>query len=289
MLSSFDANNNTQLLSPTAARVWEVLQCYFLGSQSEMARQLGMTQPAISLVVTGKREPGPRLLNAIARLPGVSADWISSGKGTLPERQAVRDPRRCFLPLYASLHDAFPSRNQLGPTIHGVNVRAADFSESRIVLELSEAREWGDAKNCPLRPGCCLIFETDRRFWAAEPYKLEGRYAVRFSADQAPDRGELVYVRRLESLLKPGNTTAYVKRLWHGTSATPQSDAELSLATSVQKFFAEYGKYARCVRVDSESDSGTHQPPRPRVRRRELVPVSVEDIVAIDVAEFRCR
>jgi transcriptional regulator with XRE-family HTH domain len=271
------------------ARVTEVVVRRFTGSQRAMARAIGVSQATISQVVSGKKKAGPRFLNAIANLPGISSDWLLLGRGSLPEGRSIPDPARCFLPLYTSLHDAFPSRNQLGPTTHGVNVRAVDFSDTRIVLQLSEAKEWGDSRSCDLRPGDCLIFETDRQSWGAQPRKLKQAYAIHFSTGQVPSPAELVDIRRIETSLEPGKVTAFVKKFWNNPPATLEISAETSLAASAQRFLAEYGKHPRCVQIDSESGVGMQRPRRRRVRRGELVPVCVEDIVAIAVAEFGAK
>ena len=116
---AFDTNRiESDGLSTIESRLNEILQRWFCGSQSEMARQLGVTQAAISLAVTGKRKLGPRLLTAVKGLPGLPVDWLIGGKGTLPERPVSRDPARCFLPLYRLLR-RFSDRRGTAPVERG--------------------------------------------------------------------------------------------------------------------------------------------------------------------------
>ena len=53
----------------------------FAGSQSALARSLGCSPSMISRVVAGEKEPGPRLLMALANLPGISRRWALTGQG----------------------------------------------------------------------------------------------------------------------------------------------------------------------------------------------------------------
>jgi hypothetical protein len=208
-------------LSAPQRRVAEVLCRRFAGSQTAMARQLGFTQAAISQVVTGRRPPGPRLLNSIAKLPGVPADWIFLGKGSLPEGQLCRDPRRCFLPLFESLDAAFDRDNQPTAAAVAINVSAVDYSDSRFVLRIPA--DWNSAttRSKGIRRGDLLVFETDRRIWAERNSILE-RKVCAISASREPARRlDLGYVHHCETRIDTPEEIACVQRF--GTQQTPLS------------------------------------------------------------------
>lgn len=62
-------------------RVCRLLKEHWNGNQSEMARDTKCAQSTLSLVASGKKEPGKRLLTLIAAHPGLNADWVFHGKG----------------------------------------------------------------------------------------------------------------------------------------------------------------------------------------------------------------
>jgi DNA-binding transcriptional regulator YdaS (Cro superfamily) len=272
-------------------RVAEVLLRRFANSQTAMAQQLGCTQAAISQVVTGRRPPGSRLLNSIANLPGVPADWIILGEGLLPEGQSCRDARRCFLPLYESLNAAFASDRESGVAPVGFSVSLNDYSESRLIFVIPETREWIDAKNRGLRSGDLLILETDRRLWATGTRALEKKWCVISppSSDVAR-HAELVYVHHIERPLASTVASAYVKRLGTGTTPASQHIDSRRAIGICRALAASHGRNLRAIRLDPSASSPARSDSRlvrPRLRSRELEVVPVEDILAFAVALIR--
>jgi hypothetical protein len=53
----------------------------FAGSQSALASALDCSQSFLSRVVGGRKEPGPKLLTALAGLPGINPHWALTGEG----------------------------------------------------------------------------------------------------------------------------------------------------------------------------------------------------------------
>lgn len=62
-------------------RVRWLLEHHWNNNQSEMARETHCAQSTLSLVASGKNEPGKRLLTLISNHPQVNAEWLFHGKG----------------------------------------------------------------------------------------------------------------------------------------------------------------------------------------------------------------
>lgn len=58
-------------------------------SQSEFARQLGVSPGFISDVVHGKKKPGTEFLHAVQTTFGISIDWLLTGKGAMNGRSEI--------------------------------------------------------------------------------------------------------------------------------------------------------------------------------------------------------
>ena len=76
-----DTNQKSADLSTPAGRVAWVLKRVWQGSQSKMGRDIGVTQSAVSAIVTGTRRPGNRFLAKLAAYPMVNANWLFNGLG----------------------------------------------------------------------------------------------------------------------------------------------------------------------------------------------------------------
>ena len=63
-------------------RIAELRNSLFL-SQSEFARRLEMTAPAINRIESGATKPSSKTINTISKTFGVSLNWLQSGKGEM--------------------------------------------------------------------------------------------------------------------------------------------------------------------------------------------------------------
>jgi len=68
-------------LSTAGDRVRFLLEKLWNGHQTKMARDTNCAQPTLSLVASGKNEPGKRLLALIAAHPEVNEEWLFHGTG----------------------------------------------------------------------------------------------------------------------------------------------------------------------------------------------------------------
>lgn len=93
----------TSTLSEVARRVEWVLKKVWNGSQKRMAADIGVSQPVVSHIVTGRQEPGRKFLAALAGNPLINSRWLMTGEGdplitqtTEPGRRAVYVARCLF-------------------------------------------------------------------------------------------------------------------------------------------------------------------------------------------------
>jgi transcriptional regulator with XRE-family HTH domain len=71
------------------ARLAQVLSLAGI-TQTDLARQLGISPGFVSEVVRGLKRPGPDFFMAIRRLWGVSIDWLASGEGSMTGGAGIR-------------------------------------------------------------------------------------------------------------------------------------------------------------------------------------------------------
>ena len=64
-----------------ASRIKMIVDRVFAGSQRSMAKSIRISPATLSLVLSGQREPSPKLLHSIASLPSVNREWLLRGTG----------------------------------------------------------------------------------------------------------------------------------------------------------------------------------------------------------------
>jgi transcriptional regulator with XRE-family HTH domain len=63
------------------ARIVRLSELTWKGNRSQMGRDLGIDQAAVSRVLAGKQQPSAKLLERLATWPGVNVVWLLSGHG----------------------------------------------------------------------------------------------------------------------------------------------------------------------------------------------------------------
>jgi transcriptional regulator with XRE-family HTH domain len=171
----------SEKIATPADRFRIVLKIFFAGSQSAMARKLGCSQPMISRVVAGEKEPGPRLLMALASCPGVSRRWVLTGIGKPLAplgREATEGDAALRIARQFVLGPLGAHRDQLSdaylPVLH------RDYSPSRYWFILDDDRQ---AKHGLLR-GDAILVETNGS-WLVNPLLLRGKWCVLLPSDDA--------------------------------------------------------------------------------------------------------
>jgi transcriptional regulator with XRE-family HTH domain len=263
--------------SAVGRRVADVLQRLFAGNQSAMAKAIGVSHAAISQIVHGKRQPGPRVLQAIAGLPGVSPDWAILGKGAAPAVPVQRDPNKCFLPVVASLDFALSAEPTRTRTSRGLQVAASEYSPSRIVFQVPQRHVCILRSGGRLKPGDFLIFETDRGLWLSKPQHLGKRLClIAVQDDKGQMRGELVRVDFRRPSAKNPQPQLRVQRLYpildRDLLPVPQPNADRCLE--------KFDRLSRCIILPG-STTPKGLPADPPRKRHEIV--EPEEILAVAV------
>ena len=140
----------------TCDRVKFYLQYQWGGNQRRMADDLGVTQGLVSKIVNGQQGAGKDFLAALARQPGVSADWLDSGEGP-----PLALPPKGTLPVALGVLPGAPLRHP--HLLIGQRQPVADAldRETRYWLELQGNSSLLRDATLALLPGDLLLIETD--------------------------------------------------------------------------------------------------------------------------------
>ena len=177
------------------------------GKLNRLAATINASGAAISRVLGGKAEVGPRLLEALAAHPQISPDWVRFGLGE-PLRSS--DPSNAqsvgqFLPVAASILPGAPADHPLA--LSGEHHPVAGFHSrpSRYWLKVSQEIPEKARVAGRLEPGDLVLMEADRKCWRDDPRVLVGKLCgLRQLRDGSPiyilaaiiapsDTGELTY------------------------------------------------------------------------------------------------
>lgn len=150
-------------------RVKYVLEIVWSGSQREMARAVGISQSLVSKVVNGQQPPGKRFMAALAKYPGINAEWIMNGTG-----HAVEFPQRGSLPVAYGVLPAPPL--EVPHLLSGSRHPVADQYDrnSRYWLLLTEQTPVVRDQSHRLAPNDLLLLETDSA-WTRRADLVDGR------------------------------------------------------------------------------------------------------------------
>lgn len=99
------------------ARINQVLTHSGL-SQTDLAKQLGLSTGFMSEIVRGVKRPGPDFFMGVRRLLGVSIDWLMTGEGTMTGGAGIRQELILAIRLQiavakAAINDGDPVANAL--------------------------------------------------------------------------------------------------------------------------------------------------------------------------------
>jgi transcriptional regulator with XRE-family HTH domain len=202
------------LLSPLQRRVRDILIRCFAGEQTAMAKQIGCTQPYISQIVRGRRQPGPDVLRKISSLPGVSADWLLLGEGSPPSCSSVRNPARCLLPIYESLEPALENGDERVGVREVYPVSPADYTVSRFMFRIPLGHPCIAATAGRLRSRDLIMFDSNQDLWRKRPSSLPKKVCVIRAANcHVPPTFDLAYVSRVAREESGCGERLHVRRL----------------------------------------------------------------------------
>lgn len=275
------ANGNVIPMSLTEEqqRVLEVLASLFGGSESEMAERVGLSQSTISRIVHGRRNPGPKVLRAIAALPGVTSEWALRGRGEPPQVEALRDPGHCLLPLFTSLGFAF--RKSTGPPHPGpwFSVSPEHYSKTRVLFRVPPDGDCVRRSAGRLKSTDVVIFETNRQLWNANPKYVDEKVCVIATPGREDQNSaELVRVSLKCARNRQSKSSLQIRR-FQILDATPKPPSEKELATAITR--TRLGRPLRSI-VFSQDRNIRAVPPQPRARR-DSETVELENILAVAI------
>jgi hypothetical protein len=138
-----------------ADRVRLLLDTHFEGNQSLMAERLPASQSLISKVVRGEQMPGRKLMEKLARVPGVSADWVLYGRG-----QPLLPPMKGTLPVAVGVLPGSPDRYPHLLTGERHPVAESNEGASRYWLPVREHSPLVQVTAWGILPGDLLLMDS---------------------------------------------------------------------------------------------------------------------------------
>ena len=160
-------------LSEVALRIGWLLKKVWQGSQTKMARDIGVSQSVISHVVVGRQEPGRKLLAAIASNPLVNSRWLITGEGE-PLVAQFTEPGRRALYVATGLFEGLPEEHSecLGSMLE-VPLRL--YRATRYWVEIPADCSLVSDNSLKIAAGDLVLFEPDRHGW---PVDLKGHPCI---------------------------------------------------------------------------------------------------------------
>ena len=156
-----------------------------------MATDTGLSQSAISNVVTGRRAPGRKILATVSAHPLVNATWLLTGEGEpLVMEEQPGHAGRHFCPVAGELLTGSPRDCRDRLTGQYRPVAAPDYGECRYWFQLAtdEFIDRGFA------PGDWLLMDTDG-FWLQRPTILTGQPCVVLSGNKTTPTLNIRFLR----------------------------------------------------------------------------------------------
>jgi hypothetical protein len=151
-------------------RVRFLLEHLWASNQSRMAADLGVTQSLVSKICRGSQGPGREFLAALARQPGVHAEWVLRGEGTplVPSTHGT-------LPVACGILPGWPERHPELMTGERSPVAAAYDKPSRYWYRIPADCPALRAAELALLPGDLLLLDADVTAWLDRLSDFVGR------------------------------------------------------------------------------------------------------------------
>ncbi len=160
-------------LSEVAIRIDWLLKKVWHGSQTKMARDIGVSQSVISHVVVGRQEPGRKLLSAIASNPLVNSRWLITGEGE-PLVAQFTEPGRRALYVATELFEGLPEEH--GECLGSMfEVPLCWYRASRYWFKIPADCPLVSVNSLKIATGDLVLFEPDRTGW---PVDIKGHPCI---------------------------------------------------------------------------------------------------------------
>jgi hypothetical protein len=152
------------------SRIILLLNTCYAGRQRAMARAAGLPQSQISRIVNGQIAVSPRVLEAVAGLPGINPIWVREGVG-----EPLLPPTRGTLPIVTSVLPGWPERHVELLTGERHPVAEAFEQPSRYFLRLLFGSLLCEQASFALRPGDLLLLDANATLWGDNLSMYQGR------------------------------------------------------------------------------------------------------------------
>jgi len=164
-----------------AERIQILLTKLWGDNQRSMADAIGCSQPLLSMIVSGSRQPGPKLLELVAKHPKVNPEWLRSGYG----EPILAEPTLDSLPIAEVVLPGPPLENRELLLAHRYPVLPGAFATTRHWFRVRRNQPVVDSKNAKVRDGDLLLMESDfSQFWLSN---FRGLAIVRLPRDNGTE------------------------------------------------------------------------------------------------------
>lgn len=149
------------------------------GNQAEMAKATDVPPGTLSNIVRGNRPAGPRVIEKIAKYPGVNASWLRSGEGpALPDSARVVAPDGITVPVAIGLLPGSPGDHLTHLTTRREQVPAMYCRASVYAIEAASAFDAEALIVNRFSPKDLLVVDTDPGNWKSTSLSLDNRLCV---------------------------------------------------------------------------------------------------------------
>jgi hypothetical protein len=142
-----------------------------------MGRKLGISHPVMSRVLAGTQPPPGKMLEALARQPGMNLRWLFAGEGDFRGEQRIGAGGGHFCPIASNLLPGKPADHPERLTFTTLPVASAFYSETAYWYRVGAENPIVKARPVRVAQGDYLLIETSDQ-WTRRPEAFRGRLVV---------------------------------------------------------------------------------------------------------------
>jgi hypothetical protein len=250
-----------------------LLNKIWAGSRTRMARDIGVTQSAISNVATGRQRPGRKILALLAAHPLVDPGWLLTGQGNpLMSDAPVGE---ASLPIAAQPFNGLPMDHPDALEASSYPVPKWLFRDSRYWSRVDAQSPFAEDGKLRIAVGDMLLWEPDPKNW---PDDIRGKpLLARIEGDR---KGRMLYCRSVSSTDGHGNLDDFefygqLQKVARRSRRAPEDDQETN----------DYWKDLWAIDLSTPSPSGDTAPDHDPAAGLDAATIRV---VTEAVAVFRC-
>lgn len=147
--------------SEITARLRHLRDLIWHGNNSRMGRELGnISHPVISRVLAGEQPPPGKLLEALAKWPGLNVRWLFAGEGVPLGEQGLGAGGGHFSPIARELLPGEPGRHPELLTQTSLAVATAFYSPTAYWLPVPKGHAITKGSGAKTAAGDYLLIET---------------------------------------------------------------------------------------------------------------------------------